>query len=86
MYWKKKKCLWSLCVDRSSLGIVVRKQGKHSFSLLPLTRTESIASKKIKDKVLKICLWARQTAFPFISEGIVCLFPSVQIAVPENSL
>lgn len=53
--------------------------------LVPLTRAEPIASKKIKDKDLKICLWALQAAFPFISEGIGCLFPSVQTVVAENS-
>lgn len=79
-------CVWSLCIDRSSLGIVVSKEGKHSFSLLLLTGTEPIASKKIKDKVLKICLWALQAAFPFISGGIGCLLPSVHIVVAENSV
>lgn len=88
MYWKKWVHLVTLhWQEQFKHGCQKARETQLFIQLLvPLPRTEPAESKKIKDKILKICLWALQTAFPFISEGIGRLFSSVQMAVAENSV
>lgn len=88
MYWEKRVHLVTLhWQEQFKHGCQKARETQLFIQLLvPLTRTEPTESKNIKDKILKNCLWALQTAFPFISEGIGCLFPSVQMVVVENSM